>query len=159
MAAIGAFYLADEPAWNGISAADLRQAADLVKATFPTTPLMLIEAAPALGALVVPRSVDLIGFDQYGVAAPDADIVLLVKPQFEVGRSKIGGGVVTDAGLRADAVLEVLFTAKDLGLGTLGVRASPIHGTHGNVETLIHIAPGRGSDPTEWKREIERACE
>ncbi|MBO3664552.1 TlyA family RNA methyltransferase [Microbacterium stercoris] len=93
------------------------------------------------------------------VAAPDADIVLLVKPQFEVGRSKIGGGVVTDAGLRADAVLEVLFTAKDLGLGTLGVLPSPIHGTHGNVETLIHIAPGRGSDPTEWKREIERACE
>ena len=47
--------------------------ADLVKATFPTTPIMLIEAAPAIGALVVPRSVDLIGFDQYGVAAPDAD--------------------------------------------------------------------------------------
>lgn len=93
------------------------------------------------------------------VAAPDADIVLLVKPQFEVGRSKIGGGVVTDAGLRSDAVLEVLFTAKDLGLGTLGVLPSPIHGTHGNVETLIHIAPGRGTDPTEWKREIERACE
>ena len=72
-AAIGAFYLADEPAWNGISAADLRQAADLVKATFPKTPIMLIEAAPAIGALVVPRSVDLIGFDQYGVAAPDAE--------------------------------------------------------------------------------------
>jgi hypothetical protein len=72
-AAIGAFYLADEPAWNGISAADLRQAADLVKATFPATPIMLIEAAPAIGALVVPRSVDLVGFDQYGVAAPDAD--------------------------------------------------------------------------------------
>jgi hypothetical protein len=72
-AAIGAFYLADEPTWNGISAADLRQAADLVKSTFPTTPIMLIEAAPAIGALVVPRSVDVIGFDQYGVAAPDAD--------------------------------------------------------------------------------------
>jgi hypothetical protein len=72
-AAIGAFYLADEPAWNGISAADLRQAADLVKATFPATPIMLIEAAPAIGALVVPRSVDLIGFDQYGVADPSTD--------------------------------------------------------------------------------------
>lgn len=92
------------------------------------------------------------------VAAPDADIVLLVKPQFEVGRSKIGGGVVTDAGLRADAVTEVLFTARDLGLGTLGVLPSPIHGTHGNVETLIHIAPGRGTDPTEWKTTIERCC-
>ena len=74
-AAIGAFYLADEPAWNGVSAADLRQAADLVKATFPTTPIMLIEAAPAIGALVVPRSVDLIGFDQYGVVDPDSNPV------------------------------------------------------------------------------------
>ncbi|WP_203135677.1 TlyA family RNA methyltransferase [Microbacterium sp. JZ31] len=92
------------------------------------------------------------------VVAPDADIVLLVKPQFEVGRSKIGGGVVTDAGLRADAVTEVLFTAGDLGLGTLGVLPSPLHGTHGNVETLIHIAPGRGTDPSEWKTTIERCC-
>lgn len=92
------------------------------------------------------------------VAAPDADIVLLVKPQFEVGRTRIRGGVVTDAGLRADAVTEVLFTAKDLGLGTLGVLPSPIQGTHGNVEVLIHIAPGRGTDPTEWKPAIERCC-
>ncbi|MBF0817357.1 TlyA family RNA methyltransferase [Microbacterium paludicola] len=92
------------------------------------------------------------------VASRDADVILLVKPQFEVGRSKIGGGVVTDVGLRADAVLEVLFTARDLGLGTLGVLPSPIHGTHGNVETLIHIAPGRGTDPTEWKTTIERCC-
>ncbi|WP_345752970.1 TlyA family RNA methyltransferase [Microbacterium rhizophilus] len=92
------------------------------------------------------------------VAAQGADVILLVKPQFEVGRSRIGGGVVTDAGLRADAVLEVLFTAHDLGLGTLGVLPSPIHGTHGNVETLIHIAPGRGTDPTEWKTTIERCC-
>lgn len=92
------------------------------------------------------------------VAADEADVVLLVKPQFEVGRSKIGAGVVTDAGLRADAVREVLFTAHDLGLGTLGVLPSPIQGTHGNVETLIHIAPGRGTDPTEWKTTIERCC-
>jgi 23S rRNA (cytidine1920-2'-O)/16S rRNA (cytidine1409-2'-O)-methyltransferase len=92
------------------------------------------------------------------VAAPDADVVLLVKPQFEVGRSRIGGGVVTDAGLRADAVTEVLFAARDLGLGTLGVLPSPIRGTHGNVETLIHIAPGRGTDPTEWKTTIDRCC-
>jgi 23S rRNA (cytidine1920-2'-O)/16S rRNA (cytidine1409-2'-O)-methyltransferase len=92
------------------------------------------------------------------VAAPGADIVLLVKPQFEVGRSKIGGGVVADAGLRADAVTEVLFSAHDLGLGTLGVLPSPIRGTHGNVETLVHIAPGRGMDPTEWKSTIERCC-
>jgi 23S rRNA (cytidine1920-2'-O)/16S rRNA (cytidine1409-2'-O)-methyltransferase len=91
------------------------------------------------------------------VAAADADVVLLVKPQFEVGRTRIPkGGVVADAGLRADAVTEVLFTARDLGMGTLGVLPSPIQGTHGNVEVLIHIAPGRGTEPTEWKTTIDR---
>lgn len=91
------------------------------------------------------------------VAAPDADVILLVKPQFEVGRTRIPkGGVVADAGLRADVVTEVLFTAKDHGLGTLGVLPSPIQGTHGNVEVLVHIAPGRGTDPTEWKTTIQR---
>jgi len=84
-------------------------------------------------------------------------VVLLVKPQFEVGRTRIPkGGVVADPGLRADAVTEVLFTAQDLGMGTLGVLPSPIQGTHGNVEVLIHIAPGRGTDPTEWKTTIDR---
>jgi hypothetical protein len=72
-AAIGAFYLADEPAWNGIPPAELGAAAELLKSTFPATPIMLIEAAPAIGALVVPRAVDLIGFDLYGVADPAAD--------------------------------------------------------------------------------------
>ncbi|GAA3663976.1 TlyA family RNA methyltransferase [Microbacterium marinilacus] len=92
------------------------------------------------------------------VASGDADVVLLVKPQFEVGRTRVRGGVVTDPGLRADAVMEVLFTAHDLGLGTLGVLPSPLRGTHGNVEALIHIAPGRGTDPTQWKTTVERCC-
>ncbi|GGH46136.1 TlyA family RNA methyltransferase [Microbacterium album] len=92
------------------------------------------------------------------VAAPDADVVLLVKPQFEVGRTRVRGGVVTDPGLRSDAVTEVLFSARDAGMGTLGVLASPIQGTHGNVEVLVHVAPGRGSDPTEWKTTIDRCC-
>lgn len=83
-------------------------------------------------------------------ASPGADIVLLVKPQFEVGRTAVRGGLVTDAALRADAVSAVLWTAWDLGLGTLGVIASPIAGTHGNREYLVHFAAGRGSNPTEW---------
>ena len=70
---IGAFYIADEPAWNGISAAELQQAADLVKSSFPSTPTMIIEAAPAIDALVVPASVDLVGFDRYGVPDPDTN--------------------------------------------------------------------------------------
>lgn len=83
------------------------------------------------------------------VAAPDADFVLLVKPQFEVGRSGVREGIVRDAGLRADAVGDVLWSAWDAGLGTAGVIASPIAGSHGNQEALVHLTH-RGSNPTEW---------
>ena len=84
------------------------------------------------------------------VAAPDADIVLLVKPQFEVGRTAVRGGLVTDPATRADAVSRTVWSAWDSGLGMLGILASPILGTHGNAEYLVHLAPGRGSNPTEW---------
>lgn len=84
------------------------------------------------------------------VAAPDADLVLLVKPQFEVGRTAVKGGLVTDPALRSDAVMGVLWSAWDCGLGTCGVVSSPLLGTHGNAEYIVHLAPGRGSNPTEW---------
>ena len=90
------------------------------------------------------------------VAAPDADIVLLVKPQFEVGRTAVKGGLVTNPALRADAVAGVLWSAWDQGLGTLGVISSPIVGTHGNSEYIAHLAPGRGSNPTEWLSTVNR---
>ncbi|MFE7844497.1 TlyA family RNA methyltransferase [Microbacterium sp. NPDC057407] len=90
------------------------------------------------------------------VAAPDADLVLLVKPQFEVGRTAVKGGLVTDPAARADAVAEVLWSAWDLGLGTKGVVASPIVGTHGNSEYIAHLAPGRGANPTEWLSTVNR---
>jgi 23S rRNA (cytidine1920-2'-O)/16S rRNA (cytidine1409-2'-O)-methyltransferase len=94
------------------------------------------------------------------VAAPDADIVLLVKPQFEVGRTGVREGLVTDPGRRADAVASVLWSAWDAGLGTYGVISSPIVGTHGNAEFVAHFRP-RGSDPddgnpTEWLSTVNR---
>lgn len=90
------------------------------------------------------------------VAAAGADIVLLVKPQFEVGRTAVKGGLVTNPVLRADAVAGVLWKAWDAGLGTLGVISSPIAGTHGNIEFIAHLAPGRGSNPTEWVSTVNR---
>lgn len=84
------------------------------------------------------------------VAAADADIIVLVKPQFEVGRTGIREGIVTDAALRDEAVMGVLWSAWDARLGTLGVISSPIVGTHGNLEYLVHLAASRGSNPTEW---------
>lgn len=87
-------------------------------------------------------------------AAPHADILLLIKPQFEVGRTAIKGGLVTNADLRIDAVERTLWSAHDAGLGTLGVLRSPLLGTHGNAEYLAHLAPGRGTDPSEWTEQI-----
>ena len=90
------------------------------------------------------------------ILAADADVVLLVKPQFEVGRTAVRGGLVTDAAARADAVTGVLWSAWDAGLGTLGVVSSPLLGTHGNAEFLAHFAAGRGSNPTEWLGTVSR---
>lgn len=79
-------------------------------------------------------------------AAPDADLVLMVKPQFEVGRERLGhGGVVRDPALRATAVLEVVSAAAGLGLGVHGVVASPLPGPSGNVEYFVWFVPGTGA--------------
>jgi 23S rRNA (cytidine1920-2'-O)/16S rRNA (cytidine1409-2'-O)-methyltransferase len=90
------------------------------------------------------------------VAAPASDVLLLVKPQFEVGRTAVRGGLVTDPATRADAVARTVWSAWDAGLGMLGILPSPILGTHGNAEYLVHLAPGRGSNPTEWLDTINR---
>lgn len=73
-----------------------------------------------------------------GCARPDADIVPMVKPQFEVGRDLVGaGGVVTDPLLRGDAVLSVAHRAAALGWRTATVTASPLPGPSGNVEYFL----------------------
>ena len=77
------------------------------------------------------------------VAKPDADFLIMVKPQFEVGRDRLGaGGVVRDAALRKEAVLAVATCAHELGLGTLGVVASPLPGPSGNVEYFLWLKQG-----------------
>jgi 23S rRNA (cytidine1920-2'-O)/16S rRNA (cytidine1409-2'-O)-methyltransferase len=73
-------------------------------------------------------------------ASGDADIVPMVKPQFEVGKDRVGaGGVVTDPELRADAVLAVAARAAELQWQTVGVTASPLPGPSGNVEYFLHL--------------------
>ncbi len=88
-------------------------------------------------------------------AQDDADFVLLVKPQFEVGRAGVREGVVRDAALRTEAVAAVLWSALDLGLGTAGVLSSPIAGSHGNHEYLVHLSASGGVNPTEWMRRVD----
>ena len=77
------------------------------------------------------------------VSKPEANFVVMVKPQFEVGREKLGaGGVVRDPALRKAAVIEVADSAYDVGLGTLGIAASPLPGPAGNVEYFLWLRRG-----------------
>lgn len=77
------------------------------------------------------------------VSKADADFVVMVKPQFEVGRERLGaGGVVRDPALRKDAVKEVAESAYDVGLGILGITASPLPGPAGNVEYFLWLRRG-----------------
>ncbi|GEK80371.1 TlyA family RNA methyltransferase [Agrococcus baldri] len=111
--------------------------------TIVTADLSFISLALAIGPLV-------------GVAAPDADWIVLIKPQFEVGRTGVREGIVTDAGLRAQAIEQVLWAAWDAGLGTAGLIGSPIVGGRGNLEYLAHLSAAHGSNPTEWLEESVR---
>jgi 23S rRNA (cytidine1920-2'-O)/16S rRNA (cytidine1409-2'-O)-methyltransferase len=96
-----------------------------------------------------------------GVAAPRADFVLLVKPQFEVGKDRVGaGGVVRDPGLRAQAVRDAAAKARELGLVVRGVTASPLPGPSGNVEYLLWLGKGEGEPQVaDLDAEIQRAVE
>ena len=90
-------------------------------------------------------------------ATADADFVLMVKPQFEVGRQRVGkGGVVRDPALRAEAVRTVAEAAAAHGLGVGGVTASPLPGPAGNVEYFVWLRPGAPPlDPAALDRAVE----
>jgi 23S rRNA (cytidine1920-2'-O)/16S rRNA (cytidine1409-2'-O)-methyltransferase len=72
--------------------------------------------------------------------APDGNLLPMVKPQFEVGRERLGsGGVVRDPELRAETVVHVAKAAQELGWFTAGVCASPLPGPSGNVEFFLWL--------------------
>ncbi|UED83446.1 TlyA family RNA methyltransferase [Streptomyces profundus] len=89
-------------------------------------------------------------------AEPDADLVVMVKPQFEVGRERLGsGGVVRSAALREEAVTGVAVRAAELGLGVLGIVASPLPGPSGNVEYFLWLrARAPALDPADVHRAV-----
>ena len=92
-----------------------------------------------------------------GVLAPGGQMLLMVKPQFEVGRHALGsGGVVTDPDARAQAVMTVATAAHAQGLGTHGVVASPLPGPAGNVEYFLWLS--RAGDAPQWQQ-VARAVE
>lgn len=107
-----------------------------------TADLSFISLAQVLPALI-------------GCAASEADFVVLVKPQFEVGKGRVGaGGVVRDPSLRAAAVAAVAQAAAGLGLGVRGVAASPLPGPSGNVEYFLWLR--RGAPPLD-EADVRRA--
>ena len=84
-------------------------------------------------------------------AGPGSEAILLVKPQFEVGRLRVGkGGVVRDLQAQADAVLAVAMAAAALGWKPQGLVASPITGPSGNHEYLLWLGPQAGIDTVAW---------
>ncbi len=89
-------------------------------------------------------------------ASHDADFVLLIKPQFEVGRTGVREGIVTNPGLREDAINAVLWSAWDHGLGVRGIVSSPILGGHGNHEYLVWLNALEGDNPTQWRDTIHQ---
>ncbi|MDP3969209.1 MAG: TlyA family RNA methyltransferase [Nocardioides sp.] len=78
-----------------------------------------------------------------GVTADDGDLVLMVKPQFEVGKDRVGkGGVVRDPVLRAEAVAGVADAGATRGWGARAVTVSPLPGPSGNVEFFLWLRRG-----------------
>jgi 23S rRNA (cytidine1920-2'-O)/16S rRNA (cytidine1409-2'-O)-methyltransferase len=78
-----------------------------------------------------------------GCARPDADLLPMVKPQFEVGKERLpSGGVVRDPALRVEAVRHVAEQAAALGLGVQAITASPLPGPSGNVEYFLWLRAG-----------------
>jgi 23S rRNA (cytidine1920-2'-O)/16S rRNA (cytidine1409-2'-O)-methyltransferase len=84
------------------------------------------------------------------VTTDDADLVLLLKPQFEAGRDRVPrGGVVRDAAVQADVLRSVSAGLGDAGLPVVDAVESPIRGADGNREFLLHVRRGgtaRGPD-------------
>jgi len=93
-----------------------------------------------------------------GVTKPDGDLALMVKPQFEVGKDRVGkGGVVRDPALRAEAVSAVAAAAAERGWGTCAVTRSPLPGPSGNVEFFLWLRRGPSSvTPDDIDRETRR---
>jgi 23S rRNA (cytidine1920-2'-O)/16S rRNA (cytidine1409-2'-O)-methyltransferase len=78
-----------------------------------------------------------------GVTRPDGDLALMVKPQFEVGKDRVGrGGVVRDPALRAEAVVAVADAAAERGWGARAVTVSPLPGPSGNLEFFLWLRAG-----------------
>jgi 23S rRNA (cytidine1920-2'-O)/16S rRNA (cytidine1409-2'-O)-methyltransferase len=94
------------------------------------------------------------------LAGPGTDYVLLVKPQFEVGRSAVPkGGVVRDPALWRFAMSKVIVIGEELGMGSLGVVPSEFPGPAGNREFFVHLRRDVASDTSAIAKAAEEAAD
>lgn len=97
------------------------------------------------------------------ISSPRAEVVALIKPQFEAGKSEVGkNGVVRDHAVHARVLDEVIATARDGGFELAGLIASPIKGPAGNIEFLGYFKRGHSRTaeidiPTAIQRAILEA--
>lgn len=88
--------------------------------------------------------------------APNADFVLLVKPQFEAGKKSLNAhGIVVDYRSRAEAIEQVASHAETLGLRIVDLVRSQLPGTHGNIEYVLWMSAKQGDYLSQWKERIE----
>jgi len=93
---------------------------------------------------------------QMAKVAPKANFVLLIKPQFEVGKKSLdASGIVNDHRLRASAIRQVIEEAKAQGLNIQGLIKSPLPGTHGNVEFLVWLNSVETDHSIDWSGRID----
>jgi 23S rRNA (cytidine1920-2'-O)/16S rRNA (cytidine1409-2'-O)-methyltransferase len=123
-------------------------AADLYGPDDPVADLAVADVSFISLILVLPALLGLLRCPQNG----PLDLVVLVKPQFEVGKGRVGkGGVVRDPGAHSEAIAGVVASAQTLGLRAAGLVASPITGPAGNHEYLLWLqggSDGMNNQPT-----------
>lgn len=94
--------------------------------------------------------------EQLASVGPRADMVLLIKPQFEVGKQSLhASGIVNDWSLRAGAIRQVTDLAQTLGLGIRGLVRSQLPGTHGNIEYVLWISAQEPVNRSKWSDRID----
>lgn len=91
--------------------------------------------------------------------APNAEFLLLVKPQFEVGRLEVGSGVVLDSVKHLAALEKVANCSWGLRFGIKGLTDSGLPGLHGNIEYVLWISRESKTHPSEWKQRFSKLIE
>jgi len=113
---------------EGLNARNLSEVAWPVKFDLATVDVSFISLTKILPALVE-------------VLTPEANLVALIKPQFEVGKGEVGkGGIVSDPVKHRRVITEIADYACQIGLSVVGLIESPIRGAEGNREFLIHLS-------------------